>query len=541
MVEIPGDSHVSVLSHPGIRVSYDQAGSVKVRRLYRIDGISGFSNYGVNNGDIRTMCSSLLERMYFCKVDGSFVEALEPDVNFLRSSLRLFRKGIIEQCKFVTPMTRRQVVETFRSRKRVLYEKAFQELRYRDVTRNDAVSKLFVKVEKVIRGKAPRAIQPRSPEYNLDLGRFIKACENKIYRAITKMYSKLGGVGLPVVFKGMNIQEMGVCLSKKWEQFVDPVAIGLDAVKFDMHVHLEMLGWEHSIYRAIYRSEDKTDRDLLSTLLLWQRYNKGKGVSSDGKLWYKVKGKRFSGDMNTALGNCLIMCGMIYSWLAMSHVAHAELVNNGDDAVVIIERKDLHRLLNLKQHFARFGFRMSNDDPVYELEHIEFCQMKPVFVDGAYVMVRNIHSTLEKDLMTVINISDPLVAQKYFTAIGDGGLACYGNVPVLGKFYNMLKRVGNNRRSRIWKHPQFEGGWYYHAKGVSVEERIDEASRYGFMLAFDIHPDFQIELEQYFDAVSVDWNVSTNFVGMDVLGVIKSLGLVSPLTSSVNRRLQFAQ
>ena len=70
--------------------------------------------------------------------------------------------------------------------------------------------------------------------------------------------------------------------------------------KFDMHVSPAALAWEHSIYTSIF-PRDK----FLKKLLRWQMNNRGAGYCGDGSLKYSVTGKRFSGDMNTGLGNCL--------------------------------------------------------------------------------------------------------------------------------------------------------------------------------------------------------------------------------------------
>jgi hypothetical protein len=50
----------------------------------------------------------------------------------------------------------------------------------------------------------------------------------------------------------------------------------------------------------------------LAELLKWQLQNKGFARTIDGLIKYSVEGCRMSGDMNTALGNCTIMCALVY-------------------------------------------------------------------------------------------------------------------------------------------------------------------------------------------------------------------------------------
>jgi hypothetical protein len=88
----------------------------------------------------------------------------------------------------------------------------------------------FVKVEKVLGdklAKAPRNISPRTPEFNVLLGCYIAHLEKAMFRILERV------CGFPVVFKGMNALKQGEVMRHHWEQFVDPVAIDLDASRFD--------------------------------------------------------------------------------------------------------------------------------------------------------------------------------------------------------------------------------------------------------------------------------------------------------------------
>lgn len=105
-----------------------------------------------------------------------------------------------------------------------------------------------------------------------------------------------------------------------------------------------------------------------------------------------------SGDMNTALGNCMLMCCLVMAYMDAKCIPY-DFINNGDDVVLFCERKHQHLLEDIPTWFDRMGFEMVVEAPVYELEQIEFCQMHPIQLGyDDYTMVRNYPSSIAKDL-----------------------------------------------------------------------------------------------------------------------------------------------
>jgi len=384
----------------------------------------------------------------------------------------------------------------YTGRKRKIYDAAVEDYTRNGVTRRDSRSDAFVKCEKVNPTKAPRCIQPRRPVYNVAVGTYLKHIEHKLYHAVQRVYR----TNLPVVFKGLNADETAANLRLKWENFSNPVAIGLDATKFDMHVSESMLMWEHSIYTALYPSEPE-----LKTLLKWQRNNIGRGFCADGYLTYKVRGRRFSGDMNTALGNCLIMCGMMYAY-AQERGVHIELANNGDDCVVFMEKTDLQSFSReLDSWFLSLGFRMTVESPVYEFEQIEFCQMHPIHTSVGWRMCRNFETAREKDSICLFDISTPSARRKWMGAVGECGLAIAGGMPVFQAYYQSYCRVGI--ASNILDSVQMQSGFLMLSRGMESKiHPITDEARYSFFLAFGVTPDEQTALEQYYDDLVLDSN-----------------------------------
>lgn len=486
----------SKLLHPDLHVTYTQA-EVKQRRLSKINMIGPETTLGVHNGDIRTLSRALLERMFFCKVGNSFLAAPEIKLETIEERMGYFRREMINFS--AKPISYEDVVNMYSGRKRTIYNDAYEMFLRRGLRREDAVIAAFVKVEKVNTEKAPRCIQPRSPVYNLCLGSYIKPIEHRIYRRIAKVWNDG-----PVVMKGFTTQQVANILKTKWDTFSDPVAVGLDATKFDMHVCRSMLEWEHSSYLRAY-GNDK----FLSKLLKWQRDNKGRGTCEDGKLKYSVSGKRASGDMNTALGNCIIMCAAVHAYCKSKGV-DAKLANNGDDCVVFMERKDLKTFSKgLSDWFLEIGFRMTVEEPVYDFEQIEFCQMHPISTINGWNMVRNIKTALQKDTICTM----PLVAKsarKWMYSVGECGIAITSGVPIMQSFYQAYVRNGI-KCSKINKSPIFNTGLrMMRGTQMSKSSSITNEARFSVFKAWGITPDEQLALEEYFDRWTFSGAVDIN-------------------------------
>jgi hypothetical protein len=155
-----------------------------------------------------------------------------------------------------------------------VYEDAFASLQKDPLTQFDAALHSFVKYEKQDLRKAPRVINPRSPRYNLTLGKYIKFLEKRVYKAINRAY---GAHTSHTVIKGLNVMESGAVVAAKWARFRTPVAVGLDAKKFDMHTSIPALRYEHSVYTGIFPQSRE-----LAQLLRWQEKNKGNAYCEDG-------------------------------------------------------------------------------------------------------------------------------------------------------------------------------------------------------------------------------------------------------------------
>nr|WKV33276.1 MAG: RNA-dependent RNA polymerase [Riboviria sp.] len=462
---------------------------LKPREAHKMCGLLPNDSLGLFSGSIDTLACALLERMYYCKVGDQFVEPPPVKSSDVRKHLSPLIAEFTTAIPSFTPVSYDSFVDMYKGPKKEIYRRAVESLMEVDVCAQDAVAKAFVKREKCNVNKAPRVIQPRNPRYGAALGCYIKPFEKTLYGAL----QTLVGRG-PVVTKGLNLDGVGMLISEKWHAFTDPVAVGLDATKFDMHCSKQILQFEHSVYNAIFKDP------RLKKLLRMQLVNKGVGFAPDGKLKYTVEGRRLSGDMNTSCGNCLIMCSLVIVYCRNLNITY-DLVNNGDDCVVFMERCDLIKFQSeLVQWFFKFGYRIVCEDPVYILEHVEFCQMHPILVDGNYRMVRNPRVAIEKDTFCVTTLQHGRKYRDWATGVGIGGQAGCSGIPVLYSFYSYLNMGGTVHHTLLENTgmSRLQRGMVDQHKGVSDE------SRYSFYLAFGISPDAQIELERWFDTAQFE-------------------------------------
>jgi len=328
------------------------------------------------------------------------------------------------------------------------------------------------------------------------MGRYTKHIEHRLYKSIAKVF----GDG-PTVMKGFNVQEIGRIAAGKWNSFEKPVAVGLDATKFDMHVSPAMLAWEHSVYTSIF----PRDRHL-KRLLSWQMNNVGRGYCEDGKLKYKVTGKRFSGDMNTALGNCIIMCGMVHAYL--QHVGvEGKLMNNGADCVVMMEASQLAKFqTGLEEWFLELGFRMVAEDPVYELPQVEFCQMHPIRTSNGWTMVRNIEKSLAKDSMCLLPIRNQTELGEWMGAIGACGTSLTSGVPIMQNFYTRLRQLGTTNSK--WREMLMRnaGMRFLMLGDMTGERHVTPEARYDCWVAWGLLPDLQVAMEHEYAAMQITFS-----------------------------------
>jgi hypothetical protein len=471
--------------HPAIKLCSVARPRPVERVSYHIDAPGPQAVFGVHNNSQVNLVRGINERVFYTTNKGTLPKRPIPgafDNLEFSSDLKGFK---------VHPWTLDRVVESYSGRQQLRYAQARESVMTQPLDlKRDARVATFIKAEKInFTAKpdpAPRVIQPRDPRFNVCFAKYIKPMEHLIYKAMGQMYK------YPCVAKGFNASQTGEILAKKWQLFDKPACVGLDASRFDQHVSVDALRWTHSIYKKFCK--DPEFCKILGAMYI----NKGYGNAKDGRVKYKVKGCRMSGDMDTALGNCVLMVGITYSLCQTLNIKH-ELFDNGDDCIVIMESSDVDRFnAAVDDWYGSLGFTMKVEAPVYQLERIEFCQTHPIFDGYTWRMVRNIVA-LSKDMTSVINWEQ---LSTWWRAIGECGKALTYGIPVFEAFYKWLCRIGKQGVG-IERHPLYRCGMVNLASGMVYRDTVISAeARLSFAAAFGISPDMQVALELMYETLN---------------------------------------
>lgn len=467
----------------------------KTRKFVVCSGFGPSHNLGVYNNNVDTIERAFVERYFLCKEGDVFRPAHSVKSRAYYDPLLIeFRDRVMECMPHLPRLTRQQVVDHYSGPKRRVYATALESLNKREIGKEDARLSSFVKFEKQDVQKAPRVINPRTARYNLKLGQYIKHAEHHFFKAINKAF---GGRTHATVIKGFNADRSAEIIRSKWDLFDKPVAVGLDASKFDMHVSVQALSYEHSFYTSLFPGSQE-----LRKLLSWQKINQGTAYATDGAVDFKMIGTRSSGDLNTSLGNCLIMCSLIYAYAAERKVT-LELCNNGDDCVVVMEQADLQTFTQgLSEWFVAKGFSMVVESPVTIFERIEFCQTHPVKLSSGWRMLRNHTAVLTKDPMCLVSVQNDRVYRKWLDAVGTCGMTLTSGAPVQNALYSVFKRHGCPA-GRMVDHLNRNTSMSERISGLRTSV-INAEARVSYYYAFGVLPDVQKAMEEYYSLLSID-------------------------------------
>lgn len=467
----------------GLRVVWTRSAALESKRTFCrmvYDGVADVVTYH-DSRCLSNMVRAVVERVF---LTSSFEVVPQPKDGAFKS-LMWVSSGVASKIGRCFPKSRLLFCQAYSGAKRQFYLRALRTFDKAPIIKfSDSIIKCFVKVEKINFSikpdPAPRLISPRDPRYNIELGKYLKFIEHRVYDAVGWM---CGGT---TIAKGLNAYRRGKLIHNKWSKFTKPVAVGLDASRFDQHCSVEALQFEHSLYLQLF-PEDST----LKYLLELQLSTTAIGYARDGKVRFTKAGGRCSGDVNTSLGNCFISSALLMQYCKDINIP-AVFINDGDDSVLFMESEHLPRLANLEEWFLNFGFTMKVEEPVHEIEHVEFCQCKPVLnCDGEYTMVRNIRKALEHDLISnkVKNSAESLA---HCAAIREAGLSLNSGIPVMQSFYQSLP---DSKKKAII--PEY--GFKKMVEGMEPKVvAITPQSRVSFYKAFGVTPDSQAYLEQHF-------------------------------------------
>jgi hypothetical protein len=371
-----------------------------------------------------------------------------------------------------------------------MYQRALENLRLRRHTLGKlAQLKFFTKFESTLwtKQQVPRIISPRSPEFNILLGKYLKPVEENIYHGLQELF----GSSTPVVAKGLTQQAKACAIVSKLKP--GWCAVGLDASRFDQCIKEQLLKAEHAVYTNLYPG----DR-LLSNLLKQQLNNRGYGLCSDGMVRANIGAMRCSGDQNTSLGNVIIMCLLIRLFCEEHEIFDYDVLDDGDDLLLFIPATSLPLLEGLHEWYLKWGLRMKIEAPAHCPEQVEFCQSKPVHLAGGWTLIRQPRKALNTDYACGSNAAEWDKYLAHLRAVGLCGLSMAAGCPIYDAFYSWgvvngktgkwddLFSRGIRRQAAI----QLKAGHLPISRPVSLEARVS------FHRAFGIPPNVQMLVEE---------------------------------------------
>jgi hypothetical protein len=415
---------------------------------------------------------------------------------------------IISQIPYTHQEPLGQFAMNYSGSKRERYLNAAEDCYHTPVVPRDAGITMFVKKEKtqVKESKPnpdPRAVQFRDAKYCVELASFLKPIERHLYELVIDHPLTSS---TRVVAKGMNSKQRGNALKEKWDMFVDPIALTFDAKRFDKHVSVDQLRQEYRVYLA---SNPSHRLRFLLNLQLTSKCRTRSGIH------YVVNGGRMSGDMNTALGNCIIVLSMFIAILVNDYRSHFELLDDGDDIVVLIERSGLAWVkANVPGLILEMGHEIDLQCEATSLEQVIWCQSNPVeYLPGLYKFVRNPYKVMSNGLVGTRFWSTSQSKQQ-MQAIGLCELSLNQGIPVLQEYALMLIRQS------VGYKPRFDGEFalvlrakrelYDFSKqiGLVKPKLISDCCRVSFANAFNISIQQQLDMECHLKNVTINFAVT---------------------------------
>lgn len=377
--------------------------------------------------------------------------------------------------------------------KRARYQRALDSLLACGLHSSDSRVSAFVKPEKIAANKNnpdPRMIQFRDAKYCVLLASYLKPIEEHLY-ALKIKHPLLSCTRL--IGKGLNQIDRAKLYVRKLECFKKPVTISIDASRFDKHVSAEMLEEEHKVYTNCCNDP------RLASLLREQLQNK---VKTKSGFRYVTRGKRMSGDMNTALGNCIIMLAMVLSFMVPRNVKF-DILDDGDDCLLIFEEEHLEAILHdIKPFFLEFGQEVKVEGVSREPQTTTWCQCNPIQCAYGWKFVRDPLKVMGNSLINNKWVIPKLrVKLEHLAAIAQCEMVLNSGVPVLHAYAEaLLRRAGDAV-------PRFEPGTGEYIKYVremryykftdAHEQPITDLARSHFAQAFGISVDRQLDMEEH--------------------------------------------
>jgi hypothetical protein len=361
----------------------------------------------------------------------------------------------------------------------------------------------------------PRAIIFRADEFVLALASFVKPIEGVLKKL--KLCCKY-----PIFMKGRNARQRGAIIHKKFSRFKNPQIFCADASAFDGSVRQYMLNGVQSVYQRSFHDP------LLDQLHAWRRtqyIRSSHGVSA------RIEARRCSGDADTSCGNCIIMAAITIASLKIMGITQFELINDGDDTVIITEGRAINREA-FNRVMAKHGLKCDGQYVGNGMEATEFCRSRPVWVDGGWQLVNWPRRRLATFLASHRHYGSLKGGLRVMKAMAMSLAATDRGVPITSviasRVCELLKdvQVGkSDLRDVSYSAYRLCGSWSNVSTLIRQNIDVTPETRLSYQLAFGISVSKQLELEKYYSQLDLEcldftraiWEPeSTAYAGFDL-------------------------
>lgn len=245
--------------------------------------------------------------------------------------------------------------------------------------------------------RIPRPIQHRHPVWFVFASRFFLPFEHWFLNANFDVWGLgPGGPSGRTIGKGLSHVARAKMLYDKFSRFTSPVCFSMDGSKWDRQVNVLQLVAAAMVMAAGFNSSD------FAYVLKTQMASRGTCRLGNRLVQYTVHGGRFSGDLDTGMGNCLIflilLVTALYDVQRNVWTLPVETAIDGDDALAMCESEDFDAMsTQLTQTFYKAGHNLTVEGVTSDFESIVWCQSHPVLLrPGEYVMVRDPRVAISK-------------------------------------------------------------------------------------------------------------------------------------------------
>jgi len=218
---------------------------------------------------------------------------------------------------------------------------------------------------------------------------------------------------------------------------------------------------------------------------------------------YSMRGRRLSGDMNTACGNAILMVLMVGTVMSGAPFEF-RIYDDGDDCLLFVPREDAVFVGGLMvRRFLEFGVTLKVEHQAQVIEEVQFCQARPVYwANGKGVLVPEPRKQLSQMYAGVKYGRSPRLDNRLLYTTSECLLHLYSSIPVLGAFHAMVHRATRPVQRRSYQDDAF-AFWVNLNAHAEVSPSLDDYVRLSFERAYGISPTEQRLMEAAFDSVDV--------------------------------------